>query len=289
GWLLGFACGAPSHIFRLPHGLRRTLERLPRRLAALETGPLLGASGVVALAPAQVGFAADELLQLVQAVQYGLRPRWAARDVDVDRHELVGALDHGVVGEHAPGRRARSHRHHPLRLQHLVVDAADYGRHLDRDADREDQQIRLARRGPERLSPKAGDVVARGDQGDLLDGAAGEAEGKREDRVGSPPVEGALERRCEQPLLDVLLEVAILQVTPQQVACPQLPGPEALRLHFQSSAPRRQTKTRATSNSATKTRISPSSKTLFVRWTRTPTGYRKTTSMSNRMKIIAIM
>ena len=117
----------------LPDRLGRPLDCLLCRLARLEARPLLGPFRVVALAPAEVGLATDQPLQFVEAVQHGLRPGRAAGYVDVDRHELVGALDDGVVGEHAPGRRAGAHRHHPLRLEHLVVDPADDRSHLDRD------------------------------------------------------------------------------------------------------------------------------------------------------------
>src|SRR3954453_11297095 len=102
-WAISSSPGA-SGILGLPDGPRGALDRLSRRLAALEAGPLLGAGGVVALAPAEVGLAADEPLQLVEPVEQRLGARRAARHVDVDRHELVGALDDGVVGEH-PARR----------------------------------------------------------------------------------------------------------------------------------------------------------------------------------------
>src|SRR5262249_7505138 len=190
----------------------------------------------------------------------------------VDGHELVGSLDHGVVGEHAPGRRAGSHGHDPPRFEHLVVDPADDRRHLDRHPAGEDQEIRLPRCRPEGLGPETGDVIARGHQRDLFDRAARQTEGHGEDRVRPAPIEDVLESGGEQPLLDVLLEVPGLQVPAQEIAGAQLTRSEALPLYFQSSAPRRQTNTRATSNSTTKTRISPSTKTLLVAWTRTPTG-----------------
>src|SRR3954449_3263377 len=99
-WAISSSPGA-SGILGLPDGSRGALDRLGGRLAALEPGPLLGAGRVVTLAPTQVGLAADQLLQLVEAVEQGLGAGRAARHVDVHRHELVSALDHGVVGEHA--------------------------------------------------------------------------------------------------------------------------------------------------------------------------------------------
>src|SRR5215210_692695 len=268
---------------------RGPLDRLAGRLAGLEAGPLLGALGVVALAPAEVGLAADKALQLVEPVEESFGARRAARDVDVHRHELVRALHDGVVREHARGGGAGPHRDHPLGLEHLVVDPADDRRHLERDPAGENDHVGLPGRGAEGLGSEPRDVVARGDHRHHLDRAAGEPEGEREERVRAPPVESVLERRREDPVLNVLLEILPLEVPPQQVAGAQLSRSQALPLYFQSRAPRRQTKTRATSNRKTNTRISTSTKTLFVACTRTPTGYRKTTSMSNRMKSIAIM
>src|SRR3954453_17363486 len=86
-WAISSSPGA-SGIFRLPDRPGCTLKGLLGRLAALEAGPFLGAAGFVALTPAEIGLAADELLQLVEAVEQGLGARWTAGNVDVDRHEL---------------------------------------------------------------------------------------------------------------------------------------------------------------------------------------------------------
>ena len=126
-----------------------------------------------------------------------LGPRRAAGHVDVDRQELVRARDQRVVVEDAGARRAGAHRDHPLRLEHLVVDAADDRRHLDRDAAREDQHVGLARRRAEDLGAEARAVVARRDDRHHLDRAAGEAEGGGPERVRARPVERLLERRRE--------------------------------------------------------------------------------------------
>ena len=115
--------------------------------------------GVVALAPAHVGVVLDHLAQLQHSVHQRLRARRAARDVHVDRHELVGG-DERVVVEDAHRGAAGAHRDRPLRLEHLVVDAAHDRRHLDRDAPGEDQQVGLARRGAEGLEAEARDVDA---------------------------------------------------------------------------------------------------------------------------------
>src|SRR6478609_6487418 len=141
-------------------GLGRLGARFAARPAA---GPLLGTGGAVALTPALVGVALDLALQLGEAVEDRLRPRRAAGDVDVDRHELVGTLYDRVVGEHAAAGGAGAHRDRPLRLQHLVIEAADDRRHLDRDPAREDDHVGLAWRGTPGLSAKSGNVVSRRD------------------------------------------------------------------------------------------------------------------------------
>jgi hypothetical protein len=136
----------------------------------------------------------------------------------------------GVVVEDACGRAAGAHRDGVLRVEHLVVDAADDRRHLDRDASRQDEQVRLARRGAERLEAEPGDVQTRADHRHHLDGAARQAERRREQRVAAGPVGGLVERRRDDALLDVLLEVAAVEVAAKHVARLQLPDPEvALR------------------------------------------------------------
>ena len=218
---------------------------------------LLGAVGPVALAPAQVGLAEDLALELQDRVDQRLRPRRAAGDVDVDRQELVGALDHRVVGEHAAGGGAGAHREDPLRLQHLVVDAADDRDHLDRDAAREDQHVGLPRRGAEDLGPEARGVVAGRDHRHHLDRAAGEAEGGREERVAARPRSAPSPAWSSSPASSTYSSRSTpVEVAAQHVARLHLAHPQLLRarglieraepaqlgpLYFQLRAPRRQT------------------------------------------------
>ena len=75
-------------------------------------------------APAQDLARPDLLVQGEDGVQQRVRARRAAGRIDVDRDDLVDALDDRVVVEHAPRRGAHPHRDHPLRLGHLVVDLA---------------------------------------------------------------------------------------------------------------------------------------------------------------------
>ena len=188
---------------------------------------LLGALRAVALAPAQVGsswiIARSLRMPCISASGRGGQPgTWTSTGMNLSRrHDRV-------VVEHAHRGRAGAHRDRPLRLEHLVVDAPDDRRHLDRDAAREDQQVGLARGGAEGLGAEARDVDARGDDRDHLDRAAGEAEVAREERVRARPVERLVERRRQHALLDVLLEVGALELAAQHVAGAQLADAEVL-------------------------------------------------------------
>src|SRR4051812_12120284 len=221
------------------------------------SGNFLGALRVVALPPAHGRVALDLVLQLDDPVHQRLGPGRAARDVDVHRYELVGALHDGVVVEHAGARGAGAHRDHPLGLEHLVVDAADDRRHLDRDAARQDDHVRLARRGAEHLGAEAARVDARrADHRDHLDRAAREPEREWEERVCARPVLRLLERREAEALLDVLLEVLALELAAEHLTRAklfhaQVAGSAVHRLprYLHSSAPLRHTNTKATNSS----------------------------------------
>jgi hypothetical protein len=162
--------------------------------------------------------------------------------MDVDRDDLVHALEDGVVVEHPAGARAGAHRDHPLRLEHLVVDLPQRRCHLVGDAARDDQQVGLARRGAEDLGAEARHVVAGGDDRHHLDRAAGEPEGVGPDRASLRPGDGLLDRGQPEPFLELaqlLLEHA------RALSLPHHPlGVEAVLrqpfLHRQSNAPLRQ-------------------------------------------------
>src|SRR5439155_18897056 len=167
----------------------------------------------------------------------------------------------------------------PLRLQHLVVDTPDDRGHLDAHAAAEDEHVRLARRGAERLEAEPRDVHARADDRHHLDRAAGQAERRGEHRVALRPVDGLVERRRDDPLLDVLLELLALEVAAQHVAGPELADAEVVGRgrgrHFaadylHSSAPLRHTYTKATSSRAMNTIVSVIAKVPKARsWTAT--------------------
>src|SRR5258707_132224 len=78
--------------------------------------------------------------------------------VDVNRHDLVHALQHAVGGKRAAGVRAAAHRDHPLRLRHLVVQTAQHRRHLLRHRSGDDHQIRLPRRRAKHFGAEPRDV-----------------------------------------------------------------------------------------------------------------------------------
>ena len=118
----------------------------------------------------------DQLVQRLDGVEQRLGRRRATRRVDVDRHDLVDALDEGVVVEHPAGRRAHAHRDHPLGLHHLVVDLAQHRRHLLADPTGDDHDVGLAWRRPEDLHAEPGEVVVGAAGRHHLDGAAGQAE-----------------------------------------------------------------------------------------------------------------
>src|SRR5690606_20252412 len=87
---------------------------------------------------------ADRLLQQLQALQEGLGTGRAAGDVDVDRDELVDALNDRVDVVHATGVGAGTHGNHPLGLEHLLVQPLDDRCHLDEGCTGDDHEVRLA-------------------------------------------------------------------------------------------------------------------------------------------------
>src|SRR5947209_19171035 len=101
-------------------GLEYVDRRAPARRPVL-LQDLLGAFGLVALAPAAAGLAVDHVAQPQDPVGQGLGTRRAAGDVHGDGQELVGR-DERVVVEHAHARAAGAHAYGPLRIEHLVVE-----------------------------------------------------------------------------------------------------------------------------------------------------------------------
>src|SRR5205085_1654319 len=114
----------------------------------------------------------DLLLELHDAPEQRIRARRAARDVDVDRQEVVDPW-HRAIGALKGATRdgAGAHGDHVFRVGHLVVDAAYGWRHFRGHGAGDDHEVGLAGRGAELLGAEAGDVEAGGANRDHLDGA----------------------------------------------------------------------------------------------------------------------
>ena len=146
----------------------------------------------------------DPLLQEHDAFEQRLRPRRAARHVDVDGDDLVDALgDRVAVPVRAAAVGAAAHRDHVLRLGHLLVEAQDRRRHLVGDRAGDDHQVGLARARRQRDDTEAHHVVAGRREGRAhLDGAAREAPLVHPHRVGAPDVEQLVDRSGQPPAVD---------------------------------------------------------------------------------------
>src|SRR5207249_11741895 len=84
----------------------------------------------------------------------------------------------------------------PFGLRHLVVDAPDHGRELERQATGADQHVRLAWGEGLPLHAEAREVEPAGGGGHELDGAACGPEWHRPERVGA--------RRVHRPVDEIL-------------------------------------------------------------------------------------
>src|SRR3989441_12628829 len=111
------------------------------------------------------------LLELDQPVQERFRPRRAAGDVHVHRHDLIHPLHYAVGVVVVAGCRAGAHGDDVAGLRHLVVDAADDPRPLPADGPGDEHQVRLAGGGPGGPPPPTGDVVTGRHPPDQLAGA----------------------------------------------------------------------------------------------------------------------
>ena len=134
--------------------------------------------------------ALDPLLQQDEPVEHLLGPRRAAGDVDVDRHDLIGARHGRVVLVEAAGRGADAEGHDPLRLAHLIVDAAQRRPLPLGDRPDDDQKVGLARREARELGAEARDVVLRRRHRHELHAAAGGDERVLKQRELPRPVGG---------------------------------------------------------------------------------------------------
>ena len=110
--------------------------------------------------------------------------------VDVDRHDPVDPLDRRVAPlVAAAGAGAVAHRDAPLGLGHLLPQPDQRAGHLGRQRAGHDEDVGLARAGPEREHPPAVHVVLAGRRRHHLDRAAGEARQERPQAVHPDQVE----------------------------------------------------------------------------------------------------
>src|SRR3954469_6922039 len=194
GRLVG-AAGVLVHAHRRGHLDQQVLGGAVLSGALQLTGPL-GAERLVH----------DLVVQLEDGVHQHLRPRRAAGQVHVHRDDVVDALHHRVVVEHAAGAGADAHGEHPARLGHLVVDLPQDRRHLLAHPAGDDHQVGLPRRGAEDLHAEAGEVVAAGARGHHLDRAAGQPERRRPQRGLAGPVDQLLDGGQEEAAGQLLFQ-----------------------------------------------------------------------------------
>lgn len=105
--------------------------------------------------------------------------RRASGHIDIDRDELVNALDCCVGIEDAACGGAGAHGDDPLGFGHLFVDSLENGEHLDTHAACDDEQVCLPWGESHDFGAESGKVVARGCSGHEFDPAAGGGEGHR--------------------------------------------------------------------------------------------------------------
>lgn len=87
----------------------------------------------------------DFLLELKNSVHKRFGRGRAARNVNIDRHNTIATANHGVrvmIISTAVG--ARSHRQHPSRFGHLIVDTAESRSHFIRQSSGDNDDIGLS-------------------------------------------------------------------------------------------------------------------------------------------------
>src|SRR4029079_2958576 len=191
-------------------------------------------------------------------------------------------------------------------IRHLVVDALEHRRHLDRHRARHDHQVRVARRCPGHHAETL-DVEARREGRHHLDGAAGEPERHGPYRRLARPVEEpvgdgrqrAAAGKVVNPLGDLLeqgrvlvprLRAALVVLLPLLKIFKGFPDGDGNlghgRLYFHSSMPSRYAYAHASPRMATKPSIAarpcpPSARIVSAH------GKRKTASVSKTRKMSA--
>ncbi len=130
----------------------------------------------------------DFRLQHVNCLDQLLRPRWATRNVNVNRNVLIDSLDDGVIIENSSRSGASSHRDDPFGFGHLRIEPLNYRRHLLRNATGNNHQVSLTWRTAKNFGAKPRQVEARGTRRHHLDSAAGQAKSHRPDGGFTRPI-----------------------------------------------------------------------------------------------------
>jgi hypothetical protein len=138
-------------------------------------------------------FGVDLFLELENGVENRFRARRTAGNVNIDRNDLVAALEDSVVVENAAGSSTSAHGNDPLGLRHLIVKLANDGAHFDGKATGDDHEVGLPGRRTKNFCAETGEVVAGGSHGHHLDGATGEAKAEGPDGTLASPVHGLVE------------------------------------------------------------------------------------------------
>src|SRR6476620_2162320 len=199
------------------------------------------------------------VLQHHDRVDHHFWARWASRNIDVDRNDLVDALHDRVVAVEPAARRARAERHHPFRIAHLVVDALEDRRFLVTHGADDHEQIGLSRGEAGQRRAESVGVVQRGAHRHEFHAAAG-----RHERIGK-----------ETELPDPADELVLL-------------GRHVLQRHRHSNPPSLQRYTNASTSALMKNRNDTSDTVASSRWPDEPAQMNSSTvSMSNRRKKIA--
>src|SRR6202034_1726172 len=106
-------------------------------------------------------FVLHPMLDLHQPVKHCLGPRRTSRDIQMYRDDPIDSLQHRVVVVRAARTGARPERDHPLRLRHLLIDAAQNRGPPLRDRPHYEEQVGLARRKTRQRGAESIDIVTR--------------------------------------------------------------------------------------------------------------------------------
>src|SRR5262249_51641040 len=99
-----------------------------------------------------------DVLQAHQAIKQRLGTRWTTGNINIDRNGAIDALHGRVRIEGTTRRSACAHCNRPLGLRHLIVNATNYGSHLERDGAGDDDEVALPRAGTKDTGAEAIDI-----------------------------------------------------------------------------------------------------------------------------------